>query len=90
MAASFEKYLFKEHRAVYVHGFSPVAAEEINLLDVLIKTSSKGYFSPRPVVKISGPMFDLGTADSQDLQNRMRQGLKNFHEQRGIITLMIP
>lgn len=80
MAESFEKYLYRKFRAVYVHGLSELAANKkgINLLDILIKKENEGILPRRPVLKRAGSMIDLGTESSVEIQNEMREGLDDF------------
>jgi len=44
-------------------------------LDVLVKTSRKGS---SPILYKIGSMFDLGSKESQETADRLREGLKRF------------
>lgn len=82
MAASFEKYLYQKHRAVYVSPLSETATN-LDLLDILIKTTTEGYFPSRPVLYRAGSIFDLGTSSSEEPQLSLSEGLQRFEEGKG-------
>ncbi|CAK9855501.1 unnamed protein product [Sphagnum jensenii] len=73
MAGSWQKYLYEEHSAFAV---DPLKSERsIRLLDVLVKTSRRGS---SPILDNIGPMFNLGSKESQETADRLREGLKRF------------
>ncbi|KAG0555091.1 hypothetical protein KC19_12G143400 [Ceratodon purpureus] len=80
MAGSYEKYLYRNLRAVCVRGLSELATSKagIHLLDILIRKEYEGVFPRRAVLKRAGSMTELGTESSADVQNSLREGLDDF------------
>jgi hypothetical protein len=73
MADSWQKYLHEEHCAFAV---DPLKSEgSVRLLDVLVKTSRRGS---SPILHNIGSMFELGSKESQETADRLREGLKRF------------
>lgn len=81
---TFEKFLFKKFKAVFVDGMSESATSNINLLDILIRTDTEGY-PPfrRPVLTKVGSLLELGTDFSQESVSKLREGLTRFEDDRG-------
>jgi hypothetical protein len=72
MAGSWQKYLYEEHSAFAV---DPLKSEHsVRLLDVLVKTSRRGS----PILYKIGSMFKLGSKESQETADHLREGLKRF------------
>jgi hypothetical protein len=73
MADSWQKYLYEKRAAFAV---DPLKSESrVQLLDVLVKTSRKGS---SPILYKIGSMFNLGSQESQETADRLREGLKRF------------
>jgi hypothetical protein len=78
MADSWQKYLHEEHCAFAV---DPLKSEgSVRLLDVLVKTSRRGS---SPILHNIGSMFELGSKESQETADRLREGLKRFESNTG-------
>jgi hypothetical protein len=78
MADSWQKYLYVKHAAFAV---DPLKSEgSVRLLDVLVKTSGKGS---SPILYNIRSMFKLGSKDSQETADRLREGLKRFESNMG-------
>jgi hypothetical protein len=60
---------------------SPLKSESsVRLLDVLVKKSEGGS---SPILCNRGPMFKLGSKESQETVDRLREGLKRFESNTG-------
>jgi hypothetical protein len=78
MAASWQKYLYEEHAAFAV---GPLESERsVRLLDVLVKTSRRGL---NPILYNIGSMLELGSKESQETADRLRERLKRFESNTG-------
>lgn len=80
MAPTFEDYLYKKHRAVFVDTMSETAVD-LALLDVLVKngSESEGWFSSsHPVLVRCGSLGEVGTYTKPDDQRRLQDGLDLF------------
>ncbi|CAK9271499.1 unnamed protein product [Sphagnum jensenii] len=73
MADSWPKYLYQEHTAFAVNPLK--SKDSVRLLDVLVKTSGTGS---RPILHNIGSMFKLGSRESQETADRLREGLRRF------------
>ncbi|CAK9209350.1 unnamed protein product [Sphagnum troendelagicum] len=73
MDKSWTKYLYQKHAAFAV---DPLKSEgSFRLLDVLVKTSRRGS---SPILYNIGSIFKLGSKESQETADRLREGLKRF------------
>jgi hypothetical protein len=77
MADSWEKYLYEEHCAFAVN---PLRSDSVRLLDVLVKTGRRGS---SPILHNIGSMLQLGSKESQETADRLREGLKRFESNTG-------
>jgi len=78
MGDSWQKYLYEKHDAFAV---DPLKSESsVRLLDVLVKTSRRGS---SPILYNIGSMFMLGSKESQETADRLRDGLKRFESNTG-------
>ncbi len=78
MADSWQKHLYQRHAAFAV---DPLRSEDsVQLLDVLVKTSGTGS---SPILHKIGSMFKLGSKESQETADRLREGLKRFESNTG-------
>ncbi|CAM6035374.1 unnamed protein product, partial [Sphagnum compactum] len=73
MADSWQKYLYEKYAAF---AMDPLKSERsVRLLDVLVKTSRRGS---SPILYNIGSIFKLGSKESQETADRLREGLKRF------------
>jgi hypothetical protein len=77
MVDSWQKYLYEKHAAFAVDPLKP--EDSVRLLDVLVKTSRKGS---SPILYNIGPMFNLGSTESQETSDRLRKVLKCFESNK--------
>jgi hypothetical protein len=78
MADLWQKYLYEKHAAFAVDPLMPEGS--VQLLDVLVKTSRRGS---SPILHKIGSMFELGSKESQETADRLREGLKRFQSNTG-------
>jgi hypothetical protein len=78
MAGSWQKYLYENHAAFAVDPFK--SERSVRLLEVLVKTSRRGSSH---ILYDIGSMFKLGSKESQETADRLREGLKRFELNTG-------
>jgi hypothetical protein len=73
MADSWQNFLYEEHSAVTLSLLR--SRNSVKLLDVFIKKGRKGS---KPVIQNVGSMVTLGSSESEETVNRLREGLASF------------
>ncbi|CAM6059368.1 unnamed protein product [Sphagnum tenellum] len=73
MADSWQNFLYEKHSAVALSLLK--SRNSVKLLDVFIK---KGREGSKPVIQNVGSMVTLGSSESEETVNRLREGLASF------------